>query len=430
MKQRVVIAIAISLRPKVIIADEPTSALDVVVQRQVVETLRRVQEEIGASIILVGHDMGLMAQVVDRLGVMYAGTLAEVCDVKAMFREPLHPYSQALIASLPTLDRKGALPRHSRPDAVAARSAARLLLPRALSEGDGALRDRDAAPAGSADRIALSPAISTTWPPRRCRSAREEATMTALLEARHVSKVFGSGLFHKRRTAALDDFSLAIASDPPSITAVVGESGSGKTTLARLLLGLVEPSEGAVFYKGKDLRTLTSAEQRDFRRDVQVIFQDPFEAYNPFYKIDHVLETPVMNFGLATSKAEARGLIEQTLQAVGLRPGGDPRPLSAPAERRAAPADHGGARPAHPPAAHHRRRAGVDGRRLAARHHPRQPAPAPRRIRHFADLRHPRPDDGLPDQPERHRALSRPGRRGGRRRGGGRRAEASLHAAC
>jgi peptide/nickel transport system ATP-binding protein len=108
MKQRVVIAIAISLRPKVIIADEPTSALDVVVQRQVVETLRRVQEEIGASIILVGHDMGLMAQVVDRLGVMYAGTLAELCGVREIFREPLHPYSQMLIASLPTLDRKTA----------------------------------------------------------------------------------------------------------------------------------------------------------------------------------------------------------------------------------------------------------------------------------------------------------------------------------
>jgi oligopeptide/dipeptide ABC transporter ATP-binding protein len=108
MKQRVVIAIAISLRARVIIADEPTSALDVVVQRQVVETLRRVQEKIGASILLVGHDMGLMAQVVDRLGVMYAGTLAEVCGVEAIFREPLHPYTQLLIASLPTLERKGA----------------------------------------------------------------------------------------------------------------------------------------------------------------------------------------------------------------------------------------------------------------------------------------------------------------------------------
>ena len=135
--------------------------------------------------------------------------------------------------------------------------------------------------------------------------------MTALIEARRVSKVFGSGLFQKPRAAALEDFSLAIASDAPSITAVVGESGSGKTTLARLLLGLVEPSEGVVFYKGKDLRSLTSAEQRDFRRGVQVIFQDPFEAYNPFYKIDHVLETPVRNFGLATSKLQARSLIEQ-----------------------------------------------------------------------------------------------------------------------
>jgi peptide/nickel transport system ATP-binding protein len=103
-----VIAIAICLNAKVIIADEPTSALDVVVQRQVIETLRRGQERIGASIMLVGHDMGLMAQVVDRLGVMYAGRLVEACGVDEIFREPLHPYSQLLIASLPTLDRKGA----------------------------------------------------------------------------------------------------------------------------------------------------------------------------------------------------------------------------------------------------------------------------------------------------------------------------------
>jgi peptide/nickel transport system ATP-binding protein len=107
MKQRVCIAIAISMEPKVIIADEPTSALDVVVQRQVMETLRNVQLELGAAIILVGHDMGLMAQAVDRLGVMYAGTLAELCDVRAIFEEPLHPYSQLLIASLPSLDKKG-----------------------------------------------------------------------------------------------------------------------------------------------------------------------------------------------------------------------------------------------------------------------------------------------------------------------------------
>jgi peptide/nickel transport system ATP-binding protein len=109
MKQRAVIAIAISLRPKVIIADEPTSALDVVVQRQIMETLRRVQDDLGAAVIMIGHDMGLMAQVVDRLGVMYAGQLAEMSPVEAIFEEPLHPYSQLLIASLPSVDQKGVL---------------------------------------------------------------------------------------------------------------------------------------------------------------------------------------------------------------------------------------------------------------------------------------------------------------------------------
>lgn len=107
MKQRVCIAIAICLRPKVILADEPTSALDVVVQRQVMETLRRVQEELQASVVLVGHDMGLMAQFVHRLGVMYAGRLVEVSPVGEIFAEPLHPYTQMLIASLPSLYEKG-----------------------------------------------------------------------------------------------------------------------------------------------------------------------------------------------------------------------------------------------------------------------------------------------------------------------------------
>ena len=107
MKQRVCIAIAISLRPRVIIADEPSSALDVVVQRQVMETLRRVQEDLEASVILIGHDMGLMAQFADRMGIMYAGRLVEEGSVGDIFSHPQHPYSQLLIASLPSLEKKG-----------------------------------------------------------------------------------------------------------------------------------------------------------------------------------------------------------------------------------------------------------------------------------------------------------------------------------
>jgi peptide/nickel transport system ATP-binding protein len=107
MKQRVCMAIAISLRPRVIIADEPTSALDVVVQRQVMETLRMVQEDLGASVILIGHDMGLMAQFADRVGIMYAGRLMEEGPVESVFSSPQHPYSRLLIASLPSLEKKG-----------------------------------------------------------------------------------------------------------------------------------------------------------------------------------------------------------------------------------------------------------------------------------------------------------------------------------
>jgi peptide/nickel transport system ATP-binding protein len=109
MKQRVCIAIAISMEPIVIVADEPTSALDVVVQWQVIDTLRRVQSELGASVIQIGHDMGLMAHSVDRIGVMYAGKLVELATVRDLFRESLHPYTQALVASLPSLNGKGKL---------------------------------------------------------------------------------------------------------------------------------------------------------------------------------------------------------------------------------------------------------------------------------------------------------------------------------
>jgi peptide/nickel transport system ATP-binding protein len=109
MKQRACIAIAICLQPKVIIADEPTSALDVVVQRQVMATLARVQQELGAAVVLIGHDMGLMAQFVDRLGVMYAGRLVEIAPIGEIITTPRHPYTQMLIASLPSLERKGTM---------------------------------------------------------------------------------------------------------------------------------------------------------------------------------------------------------------------------------------------------------------------------------------------------------------------------------
>jgi oligopeptide/dipeptide ABC transporter ATP-binding protein len=137
--------------------------------------------------------------------------------------------------------------------------------------------------------------------------------MTVLLRAEDAGKTYG-------KLTALRDVSVSIDQDRPSILAVVGESGSGKTTLARILLGLVAPTTGRVLFHGDDLHRLGSQARMAFRRDVQAIFQDPYEVYNPFYRVDHVLTTPVRKFRLARTKAEARGRIETALRAVGLRP--------------------------------------------------------------------------------------------------------------
>jgi len=144
--------------------------------------------------------------------------------------------------------------------------------------------------------------------------------MTPLIELRDVTKIFSSGVLGREQHVALEHFSFTIDPDRPRVTAVVGESGSGKTTLARLLLGLVQPTSGEVLFKGQNLHGLSSAGRRDFRHHVQAIFQDPYEVYNPFYRVDHVLTTPVRKFHLARSRADGHAQIETALRAVGLQP--------------------------------------------------------------------------------------------------------------
>jgi peptide/nickel transport system ATP-binding protein len=140
------------------------------------------------------------------------------------------------------------------------------------------------------------------------------------LELRDVTKIFGGGLFSRRRTVAVEDLSFSIPADRPSITAVAGESGSGKTTLSRLLLGVTRPSSGQVLYNGGELARLTRQGRMQFLRDVQPIYQDPFGVYNPFYRADHLLFAAVDKFKLASSAKESRRLVEEALVTVGLRP--------------------------------------------------------------------------------------------------------------
>jgi peptide/nickel transport system ATP-binding protein len=146
--------------------------------------------------------------------------------------------------------------------------------------------------------------------------------MSVLLEARNATKEYavGGGLFGHKAFAALEDFGLAIHSERPTITAIAGESGSGKTTLARLLLGVIQPTRGEIRYKDKPLDRMSKEEWRAYRREVQAIFQDPFEVYNPFYRVDHALIEPITHFKLARTAEERNQLIEKALRSVGLRP--------------------------------------------------------------------------------------------------------------
>ena len=145
--------------------------------------------------------------------------------------------------------------------------------------------------------------------------------MTNFLETHNVTKIFGgSGFIHKKATVALENISMVIKADPASITGIAGESGSGKSTLARLLMGFTHPTEGKVLYQGKELRRLTREEKRNFRKEVQAVFQDPFSVYNPFYKIDHALYTPLKKFRITASQVKAKKLIEGALETIGLNP--------------------------------------------------------------------------------------------------------------
>ena len=147
--------------------------------------------------------------------------------------------------------------------------------------------------------------------------------MAPLLEAKNVRKVYTKGtrfLSKRSENVALDNFSLTIGDDTPVFITIAGESGSGKTTLAQMLLGFTKPTSGQILYRGQDIQKMNVQNQKSFRHEVQAVFQDPFAVYNPFYKVDHILQTPVRKFNLASSRAEAEIKILEALSAVGLRP--------------------------------------------------------------------------------------------------------------
>ena len=278
--------------------------------------------ELGAAVILVGHDMGLMAQFVDRLGVMYAGKLVELCAGRARSsREPLHPVH-------PAADRqparrwtqKGVFQGIPGLPPSLLRPAAGLRVPSALPVGDGRAAGR------------TSPALREVAAGRlgRLPPAREEAGMTALLEAATRQQDRSAAACSTgARPSRSSDFSLAIDGEPPSITPSSARAAAARRRWPACCSGLLTPTTGEVLYRGQGpaARCRGAAASRSCATS-RSIFQDPYEVYNPFYKVDHVLTTPIAKFRLAASQAEARGTDRGGAAGGRAAPGGDARPLS------------------------------------------------------------------------------------------------------
>ena len=144
--------------------------------------------------------------------------------------------------------------------------------------------------------------------------------MNNIIDVKNVTKIFSKGIINKSFTRAVNNISLNIDSEKPMIRAIAGESGSGKTTLARMILGLITPTEGELFFEGQNINKLNNEDRLNFRKSVQPIFQDPFGVFNPFYKIDRVLNTPLIKFQVTDNKTEIEDRIESALNSVGLRP--------------------------------------------------------------------------------------------------------------
>ncbi|MER1997648.1 MAG: ABC transporter ATP-binding protein [Arthrobacter sp.] len=278
MRQRALIAIGLACRPRLLIADEPTSALDVTVQRTILDQIGRMTDELGTSVLLITHDLGLAAERASDLVVMHRGEVVETGPARQLLEDPQHPYTQSLVRAAPSV----AAVRLS-PGAFAAPAAERL----------SAVEDT---PSSSE-----APGTGT---------GIEQATDN-IVEIRDLNKVYKirgkAGDFH-----AVKNVSLEIPRG--STVAIVGESGSGKTTTARMLLKLIEPTSGSMTFDGVDIASLQKGRLSDFRQRVQPIFQDPYSSLDPMFTIERILDEPLKTYkrgDRAERAARVRELMEQ-----------------------------------------------------------------------------------------------------------------------
>ncbi len=327
MKQRVVIAMAIACDPELVIADEPTTALDVTLQAQVLELLRRERARRGMALLLITHDLGVVAENADRVAVMYAGELVEEAPCGRFFREPRHPYTRRLFEALP--DRR----KRARPLAVIPGTVPSLAAPPpgcrfaprcALADA----RCREAVPGwtdlGEGHRVRChavaegrAAAAPDAAPPPR---ARRAVAAAPLLEVQGLAVHFPVRKGVLRRTVghvrAVDGLSFRIGAG--RTLALVGESGCGKTTAGKAVLQLVRPTAGSVRFDGTELTRLRGRALRRRRRDLQIVFQDPYASMNPRMLVGDIVAEGLVAQRIAPGRAERERRVAALLERVGL----------------------------------------------------------------------------------------------------------------
>jgi len=328
LKQRVMIAAALAVDPEVLIADEPTTALDVTIQAQILDLLAKLQAERGMALLLITHDLGIVAKMAHRVAVMYAGEIVELAGREAFFRAPQHPYSQKLFAALPSPQRRAgelAVIRGQVPPLTQAFNACRFadrcdyVFERCRREAPALL---EPAP-GHLARCHLREAGLA--PPRDTRPAGEGSVAVleekpVLLEARDLKVHFPirRGIF--RRTVghvkAVDGVSLELREG--RTLAIVGESGSGKTTAGKAILKLIEPTAGSIRFMNDDLTHLSRAQMRPRRAAMQIIFQDPYASLDPRMRVAEILIEGMRSLSIGRNDSERMKRMADLLAEVGL----------------------------------------------------------------------------------------------------------------
>jgi peptide/nickel transport system ATP-binding protein len=297
-KQRVLIAMALSCDPALLIADEPTTALDVTVQKNIIELLKRIRDERNMSMIFISHDLGVISEIADEVMVMYRGNILEHKSVAAIFQNPENPYTVGLLACKPNMN---------------------LQLKRLPTVSDFMNHEEEnkSLAAQNLKEIIATYAISN----EEIKKRRDLIySQTPILSVQNLAKWYPikKGIFAKAKNffKAVDEVSFEIY--PGETLGLVGESGCGKTTLGRCLLRLIEPSSGEINYQNTALTRLSDKKLRSLRRELQIVFQDPYSALNPRFTIGDAIMEPMQVHGIHANNEARKNKTIELLEQVGL----------------------------------------------------------------------------------------------------------------